>query len=257
MNLELNAELAVRYKKLPQQARVMTEAWAEENLYCPSCPSDNLEPQPTGKQVIDFTCSKCEENFQLKSHSRPFGKRVANSAYHPKIQALRRGTIPHYLFLHYDRSLFRVKDLFAVPKHFMSESMIERRKKLSKKARRSGWIGSNILLGNLPLDARISIVGNGQEVPKHIVRDIWKQFSFLRDQSLHSRGWLSDVLACVRELESETFSLSDMYTFETRLAKLHPINKHVHPKIRQQLQVLRNNDIIEFLGKGTYRIKKF
>ncbi|MBC7219600.1 MAG: restriction endonuclease, partial [Hadesarchaea archaeon] len=28
------------------------------------------------------------------------------------------------------------------------------------------------------------------------------------------------------------------------------------PKIRQQLQVLRDHGIIEFLGKGNYRIKK-
>lgn len=257
MNLRLRQELAARYKKsASQRARVITEAWVEENLYCPACPSENLDPEPTGKRVIDFTCSACEERFQLKSHARTFGKRVTNSAYEPKIDALKRGTIPNYLFLRYNPNVFVVQDLFAIPKYFMSESMIERRKKLSINARRSGWVGSNILLGNLPLDARIPIVENGLEIPKRRVRDSWNRFRFLRKQSVYSRGWLADVLACVRELDTETFTLSDVYTFESHLAELHPKNKHVQPKIRQQLQVLRDHHIIEFLGRGLYKTKR-
>ena len=42
--------------------------------------------------------------------------------------------------------------------------------------------------------------------------------------------------------------------FEDHLARLHPMNKHIRPKIRQQLQVLRDHGIVEFLGKGLYRI---
>lgn len=79
---------------------------------------------------------------------------------------------------------------------------------------------------------------------------------FLRKQSVDSRGWLADVLACVRQMDRETFTLADVYGFEEQLAKLHPKNKHVRPKIRQQMQVLRDNDVVEFLGKGKYRIKK-
>lgn len=254
VKLELRPELAVDYIKLPQKARVMTEAWVEENLYCPSCPSEGLDPARTGEPVIDFTCSKCEERFQLKSHSRPFGNRVVNSAYERKIGALRRGTIPNYLFLRYDRDAFMVQDLFTVPKHFMSESIIECRRPLKASARRSGWVGSNILLGNLPLDARIPIIENGREIPKDRVRDTWNRFLFLREQSVHSRGWLADVLACVRRLD-ETFTLSDVYASESQLARLHPRNRHIQPKIRQQLQVLRDHGVVEFLGGGTYRIR--
>lgn len=254
MNLELRPEAASDYKSLSQKARVMTESWAEENLYCPSCPSDELIPAPTGKRVIDFTCSDCEEKYQLKSQSRPFGFSVANSAYKPKIKAIHMGRNPNYLFLHYDPGEFRVRNLFLVPKHFMTPSVIERRKKLSENARRSGWVGSKILLGNLPVDARIPIVNNGYEVPKIKVRNAWNRFLFLRKQTIYSRGWLADVLACVRKLDKETFTLSEMYEFENLLAKLHPGNKHVRPKIRQQLQVLRDRGIIEFLGRGKYRI---
>jgi type II restriction enzyme len=115
-------------------------------------------------------------------------------------------------------------------------------------------VGSNILLGQLPVDARIPIIENESVRPKSAVRRQWGQFLFLRDQRLDSRGWLSDVLACVRELDRE-FTLAEVYAFEERLATLHPRNRHIRPKIRQQLQVLRDKGIIDFLGRGKYQIK--
>lgn len=256
MNLELRPEVATGYKSLSQKARVITETWAEENLYCPSCLSDNLDPAPTGKRVIDFTCPDCDEAYQLKSQSHPFGFRVANSAYEPKIEKIRMGTNPNYFFLHYDPKVYRIWDLFLVPKHFMIPSIIEERKPLRESARRRGWVGSNILLRNLPLDARIPIVKKGYEVPKDVVRNAWHRFLFLREQTIYSRGWLADVLTCVRKVGQETFTLADMYEFEDQLAELHPRNKHIRPKIRQQLQVLRDKGIIEFLNRGNYRIRK-
>ncbi len=33
----------------------------------------------------------------------------------------------------------------------------------------------------------------------------------------------------------------------------HPQNNNIRPKIRQQLQVLRDKGVIEFLGRGLYR----
>lgn len=256
LKLELRPEVAAAYKSFSQRARVLTETWAQENLYCPACPSDNLHPTPKGKRVIDFTCPNCDEPYQLKGQSHPFGSRVTNSAYKPKIEAIRTGTIPNFLFLQYDLEMLRVSNLFLVPKHFMSQPIIERRKPLSERARRHGWVGSNILLGNLPADARIPIVEDGYAVPKTTVRDSWNRFLFLREQSVYSRGWLADVLACVRQLDQETFTLADVYTFEGQLAKLHPRNRHIRPKIRQQLQVLRDYGIVEFLGKCVYRIRK-
>lgn len=252
----MNQEVAAAYKSFSQRARVMTETWAKENLYCPACSSEKLAPTTTGKQVVDFVCPDCSEQYQLKSQSHPFGYRVMNSAYEPKIKAIRTGTIPNFFFLQYDLHASVVSELFVVPKHFMSQSIVEPRKPLSEHARRHGWRGSNILLGSLPVDARILIVNAGFEVSKVAVRDLWSRFLFLRKQSVDSRGWLADVLACVRQMDRETFTLADVYGFEEQLAKLHPKNKHVRPKIRQQMQILRDNDVVEFLGKGAYRIKK-
>ncbi len=66
--------------------------------------------------------------------------------------------------------------------------------------------------------------------------------------------WTSDVLAIVRSLNKAEFFLSDVYDGEDKLAKLHPNNHHVRAKIRQQLQVLRDRDLLEFLGDGHYRL---
>jgi type II restriction enzyme len=136
----------------------------------------------------------------------------------------------------------------------MSPSIIEKRKALSSTAWRSGWIGSNILIGRLPLDARIQIIEDGTPIDKNTVREDWEQFLFLKNQSMQSRGWMADVLASVRKLDKEIFALAEAYFFEDELARLHPRNKHIRPKIRQQLQVLRDHGIIEFLGKGRYQI---
>jgi type II restriction enzyme len=51
-----------------------------------------------------------------------------------------------------------------------------------------------------------------------------------------------------------TFSLADVYAHADTLAKLHPANRHIQPKIRQQLQVLRDWGLVEFVGGGAYRL---
>lgn len=64
--------------------------------------------------------------------------------------------------------------------------------------------------------------------------------------------WASDVWACVKRL-GETFTLEDIYRHEKHLARLHPDNRNIRAKIRQQLQVLRDEGFIEFTGRGRYR----
>jgi type II restriction enzyme len=170
------------------------------------------------------------------------------------VEAIEGGRVPSFLFLSYTSDLWRVRDLFVVPRHFISLSAIERRKKLGPLARRAGWQGCNILLDRLPQEARIYVVYEYRAIPSDEVRDQWRQFSFLKNEPPSSRGWTADVLACVRELGHDAFTLSDVYSFEDHLSELHPLNKNVRPKIRQQLQVLRNHGIIQFLGNGKYAI---
>lgn len=150
---------------------------------------------------------------------------------------------------------WKIQNVFVVPKYFFSESTIEKRPKLSVAAQRHGWVGCHISLQNLPRDAKIPVIYDGFIVPERVVRQRWERFAFLQSHEGSHRGWTTDVLACVRDLNKEIFGLKDLYTFEDRLARLHPANRNVRPKIRQQLQVLRDHDILEFLAPGLYRLR--
>lgn len=58
----------------------------------------------------------------------------------------------------------------------------------------------------------------------------------------------------VQSLKKKEFLLSEVYAHAERLARLHPKNEHIRPKIRQQLQVLRDLGLLDFLGDGSYRL---
>jgi len=76
----------------------------------------------------------------------------------------------------------------------------------------------------------------------------------LEKLDIEKRGWTLDVLNAVRSLKKKEFVLSEVYDRADRLAELHPQNHHIQDKIRQQLQVLRDLDLLEFLGDGFYRL---
>lgn len=84
----------------------------------------------------------------------------------------------------------------------------------------------------------------------------WRQTLFLKDQSVEARGWLLDVMKAVDAIGRAEFSLGDAYAFEDRLKLIYPHNNNVRPKIRQQLQVLRDNGYLDFVGRGKYRLRR-
>lgn len=75
----------------------------------------------------------------------------------------------------------------------------------------------------------------------------------MRTQTLETKGWLLEILKCLDKIHNKEFTLEQIYGFENDLKSIFPNNKHVKDKIRQQLQVLRDKGIIEFLGRGKYR----
>ncbi len=62
------------------------------------------------------------------------------------------------------------------------------------------------------------------------------------------------MLQVVQSLGKLEFTLADVYAHADALAKLHPNNAHVRAKSRQQLQVLRDLGLLDFLGGGSYRL---
>jgi type II restriction enzyme len=250
----MDFSLATRFTSASQQARVMTESWVGRNMYCVNCNAERLHPAPTNAQVVDFTCAECASSFQVKSQSFPIGKRVTDSGYDAMCRAIRSNRLPNLILLHYDRPSWCVRDAMLVPSFGFSFAAVEKRKPLAPTARRAGWVGCNILLSNIPSDLRLQIVSKSEIANSALVRRQYRAMSALRSLNVVSRGWLIDVLNVARSLGRETFELCELYALDDHLASLHPNNLHVRPKIRQQLQKLRDIGLIEFEGKGTYRL---
>jgi len=254
LDIHLNPDLGRGYKNPSQRVKAITEGWGKENLYCAACDNDAVAQERPGKPVIDFTCGNCSERYQLKSRSYPFSGQVRDAAYEPMANAVINGTAPNFLFLHYDPDEWRVENLQLVPRFFMSLSALVKQKPLGPGARRSGHVLCNILLSQLPLDARIHVIRQEQVENAGVVRAQWSRFTFLKEKKHEVRGWTADVLAQVRDLGKATFTLREFYEVsENRLSALHPDNLHVRDKMRQQLQVLRDHGVVEFLGRGRYR----
>ena len=57
----------------------------------------------------------------------------------------------------------------------------------------------------------------------------------------------------VRALQTE-FTNEDVYAHARELERLHPDNRHVKDKIRQQLQVLRDAKLLIHVGSGLWRL---
>ena len=249
----MDFSLASRFTSASQQARVTTEAWAQENLYCANCDSEHLCAAPPNTQVVDFTCKGCAETFQLKSQSSRIGIRVTDSGYDAMCRAIRANQIPNLILLHYDRANWRVENAILIPSFGFSLAAVEKRKPLAPTARRAGWVGCNILLSSIPGDLRLPLVTNAQGVDPSTVREQYRTMSVLRSLNVTTRGWLLDVLNVARSLNKQEFNLSELYLHDQHLSTLHPRNLNVRPKIRQQLQKLRDMGLLTFAGNGTYR----
>ena len=66
-------------------------------------------------------------------------------------------------------------------------------------------------------------------------------------------GWRLDTFNVVYKIPAKIFKLDQVYAYKQHLQELHPENRNVEAKIRQQLQELRDLGLIEFLGGGVYR----
>lgn len=247
-------ETQTNYVSGSQSARAWTERWVADWIYCPNCGASHVQQFPANRPVADFFCASCQEQYELKSQRKAFGAKVLDGAFHPKQKRLLSADNPNLLLLHYNLARREVTNLCVVPKHFFIPEIIEKRKPLSNTARRPGWIGSNILLSQIPEAGKIFYVRDGRLEPKEDVLERWQQTLFLREKKSEARGWAIEVLRCIELIGTQNFNIDEIYAFEGRLQSIYPNNRHVRPKIRQQLQVLRDNGLIEFIGRGTYRL---
>jgi|SRR6267142_3722047 len=254
MRIEMASELASRYHSPSQRARVVSEFWAGENLYCPCCDADRLHATRTNTKVLDYTCALCKSPFQLKASRSRFGKRVLDGAFTVLREAILSNNTPNLLLLHYNRERWLVQSLTFIPWFAFTLSCVERRPPLSNSAQRALYVGCNILLCNIPLDARVQMVCEGEVVNPSTVRKKFRALKPIAHLTPIQRGWTLDVLNSVRGLEKEEFTLDEVYASSGQLQALHPNNKHVTAKIRQQLQRLRDFGYLRFVSPGRYRL---
>ena len=253
MQLSLSTDSATKYKSGSQIARIITEEWVEENMFCPRCGNTRLNHFKNNLPVADFFCEKCNHEYKLKSKRGSIESKVADGAYSTMIERITSDKNPDFFFMNYSIQEMAIRDFFVMPKIFFTPSIIEKRRPLSSNARRAGWVGCNIVLSEVPKQGRIAIIQNSKIINKAVVIKKFQDAEKLFVGDIEKRGWLFDVLLCVNQIHNNEFSLNEIYAFEKILHDKHPSNNSILPKIRQQLQILRDKGLIEFLGNGRYK----
>lgn len=254
MNLSMIAGLAAAYKSGAQQARVVTEAWGADNLYCPNCASPKLIRLTHNTKASDYSCPSCRFWYQLKGQKTPIGRSVLDGAYAAMMDAIRNDETPNFYFLHYNLATWNIRNLLLVPHFAFPPSAIIRRKPLSPTARRAGWVGCHIALYQIPADARIAVVKESRVTRAAEVRSQFRKVKPLAEIKAKERGWTLEVLNALRRLGKSEFTTNDAYSFASELEILHPDNRHVKDKIRQQLQVLRDLNLLIHVERGVWRL---
>lgn len=252
MDLRLPTHFGQGYRNPSQLARRITEPWGKENLYCCACRSDQLDAQANNTQVSDFLCPECVERYQLKSHSKKLGAGILGSNYQKMLEAVLGNKTPNFFLLHYQLPEWLVRNLLLIPRFAISPSVIIKRKPLSAAARRSEWTGYVLNVRLIPDSAKIPLIVDGAETNCRAVREQYARIARLQVLKPAQRGWTLDVLRCVESLSNPVFTNDEIYAFEPKLAKLYPGNRHIQPKIRQQLQVLRDRGLLKQPRRGVW-----
>jgi hypothetical protein len=128
--------------------------------------------------------------------------------------------------------------------------------------------------------------------PPEEVREKFRKIKPLKDLPIKNRGWTLDVLNLIHRIIEEKrqragalqdasrvpnasaprasvmdcgsplplsteaiVTNEEIYTFAPELEKLHPDNRHIKDKIRQQLQVLRDLGFLHHTAPGEWRLR--
>jgi type II restriction enzyme len=181
MDLHFDKTLVMNYKSESQKIRVMSENWMKRYMFCPNCGLNHINKYPNNQPVADFFCESCGEIFELKS-KKHIGKKIVDGAYNTAIARITSSTNPDLFILQYAN--YEINNLEIIPKYFFIPDIIERRKPLSNTARRAGWVGSNILYFNIPVQGKIAIIKDRIPLEKDEVVENYKQKNSFKQKIL-------------------------------------------------------------------------
>lgn len=151
----LDVSLGENYKSKSQMARAIIEPWAEFNLYCLECRSDDISALPNNTKVADLRCPACETTYQIKSSTNRFGDTVLGGEFETYRSALEAGSFPNLMLVEWDARFSCVFVVQAIHGAVITEERIVPRKMLRQSARRAGYRGCVIKIAGLP---RIDLV---------------------------------------------------------------------------------------------------
>jgi type II restriction enzyme len=234
-----------------------------------------------GECVAMLCCLFCYVKADLPRQPKSvnFSLRLGVSAL-ISLNTIREDRTPNLLLMRSALATWEVRDLLLIPSFMFSESAVIKRKPLAATARRAGWVGCNLDLHRIAPEARIALVitrSSGREpapspsresresqsrltsaatiiVPPEEVRAKYKRVKPLENISVTQRGWTLDVLNIVRRLGKPEFTNDDVYVHDRELERLHPDNRNIRPKIRQQLQILRDTGLLIHVESGRWRL---
>lgn len=118
IDFQLNSGLGAEYRSHSQQARILTETWIGEHIYCPRCGNPKIMHFPNNRKVTDFYCPECQNQYELKSKKGNIGQKIADGAYDSFIQRITSNDNPDFLIMSYDPKELIVDQLWIIPKNF-------------------------------------------------------------------------------------------------------------------------------------------
>jgi type II restriction enzyme len=252
VDLTLRQELEAGYHSWSQIGRVLPQEWVGRELPCLRCSEKPLTPTPENTKARDFNCGGCGEPYELKSTFRRFTRIVPDGQFDTFRETVSSDRVPNLVLLEYDRERFVVQNLTAIHRTLISPKAIRARNALSQKAERAGWRGCSLDPSLIPSAGRVRIVESGRPIEWPTVQQAWKRFDFMIEIRPESRGWNRDILALLQTLPTASFRLDEAYAFENQLRDLHPENRNIRPKIRQQLQILVARGVLRRKSPGVY-----
>ena len=252
MQLACDLSVASAYKSPSQRARVISETWFSQNIYCLACESNCVARTTPNTRATDFLCKTCGHRYELKTFTKRPPRSLVDGAYASLIARVNASTAPTLCLLGRSES-WQVQSLIAIHSSFLTPWVIERRSPLSQNARRAGWVGCNIRLDRIPPDGEIAVISEGVCLPKSEVRRRFERFLPLANLSADQRGWTTLTLSIIRiAREKQVRAIRFIRAGSRSSPRRIPEISHVRAKIRQQLQVLRDLGVLTFEGRGQY-----